>query len=52
MTISKCYSLYSFKVFATKVLLQTPDGGLHIFFYPVTTVLLGILHKNYGLTPI
>ncbi len=31
--ISKRYSIYSSKVFATKFFLQTPDGGPHRMFY-------------------
>ncbi len=31
--ISKRYSFYSFKVFATKLLLQTLDGGPHKMFF-------------------
>ncbi len=31
--ISKRYSFYSFKDFATKLLLQTLDGGPHKMFF-------------------
>ena len=33
MKISKRYSFKSFKVFATKLLLQAPDGGPHKIFF-------------------
>ena len=32
MKTSKRYSFYSFKVYATKLLLQTPDGGTREMF--------------------